>query len=370
MKRKQQIKMSFDRLFKGMFQQRKDKQFPQKDNPVTIQKGMNSRRELIKNLAVLPVLGVPFFEIMKKTGWSSFAEGNLEKANDRTISSATVNKTPDIKDLQGNVPKGKIRNVEISRLIPGGNLVSGFVYSRDLLYVSDLMKKYFTDEKVIEILGLCEACGINTTIMRADDHILRILKEHWKRGGKIQWIAQTYPDNDDFSNIKMAVDNGAIGAFVQGGIADKLVSGNRLEYLAKPIEYIKSQGLIAGTAGHVIHVAKTCLENGIEPDFFMKTFHHHNYWSAPSPDRKDKGYSWCDAPDEVAEFFKTCKIPWIAYKVLAAGAIKPLDGFKFAFENGADFACVGMFDFQVLDNANAVYTTINSDLKRERKWYA
>ena len=52
-----------------------------------------------------------------------------------------------------------------------------------------------------------------------------------------------------------------------------------------------------------------------------------------------------------------------------SGAIKPEDGFRYAFENGADFTCVGMFDFQVIDHANIVSDTINSGLKREREWY-
>jgi hypothetical protein len=369
MKREKETKLSFGRLLKGMVQQRKEKKFPNLDNPESIQSGTTTRRELIKNLAVLPVLGVPIFSIMKKTGWTSFAENNLETGSGAIEKNSIPASNFDLSNLQGEVPKGKIKNIEISRLIPGGNLVSGFVYSRDLLYVSALMKKYFTDEKVIEILGMCEASGINTAILRADEHILRIIKEYRRRGGKIQWIAQTYPDKDDFTNIKMVVDNGAVGAFVQGGIADKVVAANRLDYLAKPIEYIRSQGLIAGTAGHVLKVPKTCMENGIEPDFFMKTFHHHNYWSAPGPERRDEGYSWCDSPGEVTEFFKTCKIPWIAYKVLAAGAIKPLDGFKYAFSNGADFVVVGMFDFQVVENANATISVLNSDLRRERKWY-
>ena len=350
----------FSRLLKSVLQHRKEKIFPQTDNPVSIQTGKNSRRELIKNLAVLPVLGLPMFNIAKKSGWSSHAENNLKTGQPGSF---------DISGLQGEVPRGKIKNVEITRLIPGGNLISGFVYSRDLLYVSELMKKYFTDEKVLEILGICEAAGINTAILRCDEHILRILTEFRKRGGKIQWIAQSYPKDNDMSNIKMAVDNGAVGAFVQGGIADKYVQGNKLEFLDKAIEYIKSQGLIGGTAGHVIDVPMTCAEKGLKPDFFMKTFHHHNYWSAPSPERHDKGHAWCDEPEKVAEFFKTCKVPWIAYKVLAAGAIKPLDGFKFAYENGADFTCVGMFDFQIVNNANATIAALNSDLKRERQWY-
>ena len=35
---------------------------------------------------------------------------------------------------------GKIGNVSISRLICGGNLISGYAHSRDLIYVSNLLK--------------------------------------------------------------------------------------------------------------------------------------------------------------------------------------------------------------------------------------
>ncbi len=60
---------------------------------------------------------------------------------------------------------------------------------------------------------------------------------------------------------------------------------------------------------------------------------------------------WCTNPEQVIEFMRTVKKPWIAFKVLAAGAIHPRNGFRFAFENGADFVNVGMFDFQVREDA-------------------
>ena len=374
-----------DRILKAHFEKRKEKKFPREDNHEILEGVTNTRRELIKNLAVVPVLGGAFFGMAKKQGWLSFEEKGLEKVDAKTGASSLTAKNRDISELKGKVPSGKIKHVELSRIIPGGNLISGFAHSRDLIYVSPLIKNYFHDEKVIETLWLYEACGMNTTIMRTDVNTVRILKEFWRRGGKIQWLAQTYPKGDDLSNIQMAVDNGAVGAFVMGSTADKIIFENRsLDELAKPIEFIRKQGLIGGTAAHSIKVLKACIDNGIETDFFMKTFHHDKYWSAhPAENREtfielqphshDHNYYhdnlWCISSDETSEFFRNCEIPWIAYKVLAAGAIKPEDGLRFAFENGADFACVGMFDFQVIENANFAHQIINPELKRDRKWF-
>jgi hypothetical protein len=67
---------------------------------------------------------------------------------------------------------------------------------------------------------------------------------------------------------------------------------------------------------------------------------------------------------------KTVKRPWIAYKVLAAGAIHPRDGFKFAFENGADFLCVGMFDFQVREDVIIAREMLSGEINRRRPWRA
>jgi hypothetical protein len=56
--------------------------------------------------------------------------------------------------------------------------------------------------------------------------------------------------------------------------------------------------------------------------------------------------------------------------VLVAGAIHPRAGFKYAFENGADFATVVMFDFQIEDNAAILSEVVAAARNRDREWFA
>jgi hypothetical protein len=263
---------------------------------------------------------------------------------------------------------GKIGNLTISRLICGGNLISGFAHSRDLTYISDLLNNYFTDEKVIETFQICEEMGINTAILRLDEHCIRIITKYWnERGGKLQWIAQVkITENDVTTEAKMAIDNGAVGVYVHGGVADTFVEKGRVDLLGKAVECIRQNKVIVGIAGHNVEVPIACEKAGTKPDFYMKTLHSDSYWSAKREPENDN--IWCKTPQKTIEFMKKVDRPWIAYKVLAAGAIHPKDGFKFAYENGADFICAGMLDFQVREDVIIARDILQSNLNRQRPW--
>jgi hypothetical protein len=279
----------------------------------------------------------------------------------------------------GAMPTGTIGKVKLSRLICGGNLISGYAHSRDLIYVSDFLKHYFTDAKILETWALCEEHGINTMIAYpGDPHAVAVYRKHRAQGGRIQYLAQIGPTKEDLQTpVKQAVDSGAVGAFLVGNTSDLWTREGAVGRIGELITIIKDHGLIAGVAGHELRTTATIEKAGIAPDFYMKTLHHTNYWSRRQPgqdkeviDNYGVDNYWCLDPQETIDYMAAVERPWLAYKVLAAGAIHPRSGFRFAFENGADFAVVGMFDFQVAEDVALAREILAGPLERERPWLA
>ena len=98
----------------------------------------------------------------------------------------------------------------------------------------------------------------------------------------------------------------------------------------------------------------------------MKTFHPQNYWSHRHPEEHDNKY--CYNAEQTIAFMNEREEPWIAFKVMAAGAVSPQQAFRYAFENGADFICAGMYDFQVVEDANIARQALAMTQKRTRRW--
>ena len=267
-----------------------------------------------------------------------------------------------------SMPVGKIGDLAIGRLICGGNLIAGFAHSRDLIYVSDLLNQYNTDEKVMETFEICERNGINAAILRMDQHTLQVLNKYWrKRGGALQWIAQVKATVKDLtSEVNQAIENGAAAVFLHGGVGETFLERGQVESIGEIVEYIRDAGVPAGVAAHDLKVVMACEERKVNPDFYMKTINSKNYWSAGPMPRKDS--VWAETPEETIAYMEKVDKPWIGYKVLGAGAIQPRQGFQYALENGADFLCVGMFDFQVDEDAAIARATLEKLGDRKRPW--
>jgi hypothetical protein len=278
---------------------------------------------------------------------------------------------------------GMIGKVKISRMMLGGNLVSGFMHCRDLKYVPQLFRAYVTEEKIFETFKVCEENGINTVFESGGAFVQRYNRE---RGGHMQIIPSVHPavgqsDTQIKDEVKQLVDGGVPAIYVWGVASDQLVRAGKVGMIAKTVEIIKSHGLPAGVGGHSLQVPMACEKIQVPCDFYVKTLHTDDYPTAiPKAQRKEyiwidggPGFydnMWCINPEETVAFMKTVRKPWIAFKVLAAGAILPKDGFSYAFRNGADFIAVGMFDFQIKANCEIVNRVVRNSKTRPRPWYS
>ena len=286
---------------------------------------------------------------------------------------------PVVPGSKGTLPMGKIGELKISRLISGGNLISGWAHSRDLHYVPALMRAYNTPDKVLDTLQLLEEYGVNAIIADPIKKPKDIFARYWKeRGGKMKWIAEGHPEAGDWkTNIQQSIEFGAAAVYVQGVIGDKFLKEGRMDLLGKCVEFTKSQGVPGGIGAHKLEVIIEAEKNKYGADFYVKTLHGKNYWSARRAEQKEDPVDnpadnyWEMEPQKTIAFMQEVEKPWIAFKILAAGAIRPESGFKYAFENGADFVCVGMFDFQVEQNVALVKTIVPQlENSRERAWMA
>jgi len=361
--------------FIGLIKKKEEASSPENKNEVTYS---DSRRTALKNLATLPFLGLMGI-------WAT-------KSNRRfgvdVMSGATIKlNQAALGELKGTLPKGKIGDHEISRLVLGGNLIGGWAHSRDLIYVSSLFKAYNTEKKIYETLILAENAGINTINIGFATNAL-MAKYKRMTGSKIKVISQVAPNmekGDYFEELNQAVDYGADILQVQGNWCDWLVRDEKTEVIAAMLEKIRSNGIVAGLASHTVDSLIICEEKGIIPDYYMKTMHHDKYWSAHPPENRvpfevdgkkfldhNKFHDniFCLFPDRTAEFVNRAKVPVMGFKILAAGAIEPKDGFNWAFKNGADFICVGMFDFQIVNDVNICMETLDKLNNRSRGWYS
>lgn len=324
---------------------------------------------------------------IKKAAMGGMALGMMNNYLPSEKISPDPQRTPvkTLQDIKGVMPKGKLGNLTVSRMIMGCNMIIGQSHGRDLVYVNDLMRAYNTEQKILDTIHLGVQAGIDTLLLTIESYSY-LTKYNSLHNSNVQGICMAdLPPKDLLYDINRAIAVKPTSIYIHGRVADGYIKEGKIDELSKAMKYIQSQGFQAGMGAHCIETIEACEKLNIPLDYYLKTFHHDKYWSAlPEADRNDPYLAigpsyvehnkyhenmWDLFPQRTIDVFKKVEKPFIAFKVLAAGALRPKDGFRFAFENGADFVLVGMFDWQVIDNVNTTIEVVDAVKNRERKWF-
>lgn len=265
------------------------------------------------------------------------------------------------------LPKIDLKGYEVSRLIAGGNTISGFSHISPA--VDKEMSDYYTSTNIFNFLRECESNGINTFQARGDRHIIRTLNEYWQSGGKIQWIAQIASELRDIkTNINQISKSNAFAVFHHGTYTDNLwLTGDKgINEVKDNLKAMRDTGLVVGLGTHRPEILEYVESQDWDVDFYMASLYN-----------LAKGFKHVQAVDGFKEevfddndrlkmlsVVESTKKPCLVFKIYAAGrkTSSPEDleqAMRFALTRikPTDAIVVGMYQKysnQVEQNSNLV----------------
>ena len=265
------------------------------------------------------------------------------------------------------LPTIKIGDKDVTRLICGGNPISGIShFSQEMDWD---MLRYYTMPRLMDLLDECVKQGINTLQTRGDFHTMRMYLEYCERGGNIQWLVQTASEYRDLlANIDRMASFGPIAMYHHGTHTDNSWHEGKIDQVQDYLKRIHDHGLPAGLGTHIPEVIEYAEEHGWETDFYMSCFYNlaRGYKVAPAVQQQahaQEQYPDGD-PDRMTKTVRQTPKPCLGFKIMAANrkcsspeSVKAAFGYAFANIKPIDGVVVGMFPKyrnQVEENAGFV----------------
>jgi hypothetical protein len=212
----------------------------------------------------------------------------------------------------------------VSRLILGANPINGGSHlSR---FVNQQMKRYFSPERVLELLGHCQELGINTWQSGPGPN-LALYRQFRDQGGQMHFISLASDNPDAPDPIPQLVAGGVIGIAHHGEVTDIFWKEGRLEKVREYCKRLRDTGTMVGVSTHMPAVVEAITSQGWDIDFFMCCVYERHrtdeelkalLGDVPLPQKEV--YLQGDPPRMFRAMRQTDK-PCLAFKILAAGRL-------------------------------------------------
>lgn len=254
------------------------------------------------------------------------------------------------------LPKVDFCGAEISRLIVGGNTISGTSHISAELDAE--MEDYFTTQKIKDMLFRCQEHGINTMQMRGDKHIMRLIREFRLEGGNMNWIGQTAREMMSFEgNANLMASYKPALMYLHGYSTDELFKDGNIDEIKRCLGLLRKTGVPVGLCTHMPEVIEYSEMHKWDIDFYMCSI-----YNIMVPERQAQGaivgnedpmFVDSDIP-LMYEAIRSVDKPCLAFKILGStrrcGSQEEVAAaFKECFTSikAGDAAIVGMYPKEI-----------------------
>lgn len=250
------------------------------------------------------------------------------------------------------LPYSEIGGLQIARLVIGTNTFFGYSHfskARDILW-----RRYFTDERIEEVLEKCALKGMNAICSLPGERLRKIMDRVERNTGvHIYWFAtpgNRYPWENWKDDVNLTADVGAEFCMPHQCYTDNaLYSGKgEIERYPEIAAYIREKGMRPGLSTHTPHTIRVVDNANYDCDVYIQPYNSIGFLCSVETD-------W------IARVIRNAKKPVLCIKPLGAGRIMPPTGLPFVFNSIApkDVVCIGMMSpEEVEENVTIVEQTL------------
>ncbi len=256
-------------------------------------------------------------------------------------------------------PMTQIGHLQLSRMLCGTNPFFGFSHftkARD-----NWMAKYFTVERIAEVLVACINEGINGTMSSPMPQLYEALNLAEKETGvRMHWILTPSGETDEElkEQIRWCHDHGGAFCMPHTNWTDSrlLINENRIVGLEPVLELIRELGMGTGLSTHRPEVITVCDKAGYDIDSYIQPYNPSGFLCAVETD-------W------MGRIINQTPKPVMCIKPLAAGRILPETGLRFVYGTNKpiDTVVVGFLSPEEVREDIAIARDVIEGLKSERE---
>ncbi len=268
------------------------------------------------------------------------------------------------------VPRMKFGGAEISRMVLGVNPFYGYAHYNNNF--GTVMKEWYTQDRVCDIMHQCNRYGINAFNYVHMDRAPLDWARFQAEGGKMHLIIQVSAGVEASMLVKTLKP---LALHRQGEVVDKAFQNGQMNSVKEWCKQVRDLGVLVGVGTHKPEVIAQVEDEGWDVDFYAGCVYNRTRTSeelkkvlnGETLEMSGEIYLQSDPPRMYRVMRQTAK-PCFAFKILAAGRI-PAGGvdqaFRTAFESikPSDGIYVGMFPRvkdEVKENAERVHRLLTS----------